>query len=375
MKGGRAGTLGRKAVLAVCLGSCALALGGSANGQESTLITFDAPGAGTGSLQGTEPTAITPRGEVMGTVVTATTDNSFVRHADGTLITFSAPGAVTQGTIAFAINPQGTIVGDYGDSNFVYHGFVRAPDGAITILDVPEAGTGAFQGTLPAAINAQGVIAGSYYDANNGLHGFVRAPGGAVTPFDVPGSGTGPSQGPLVCSADCLTPEGTITGYYFDANFELHGFVRAANGTVTTFDAPGAAQGTLPFGLNSAGEVTGAYLDASLVYHGFVRAPGGAITTFDGPGAGAGSALVQGTIPACISPSGVIVGYYVDTRGVAHGFARNRSGTLATFDVPGAGTGPNQGTFAYCNNPANAITGYYVDSTGTAHGFLRSADE
>ena len=36
-----------------------------------------------------------------------------------------------------------------------------------------------------------------------------------------------------------MNPEGVIAGYYYDANFAAHGFLRAKDGTITTFD-PGA---------------------------------------------------------------------------------------------------------------------------------------
>jgi len=69
--------------------------------------------------------------------------------------------------------------------------------------------------------------------------------------------------------------------------------VRAANGTITTFDAPGAGlgghAGTNPMSINTAGAIAGTYRDANLVYHGFVRAANGTITTFDAPGAGTGT--------------------------------------------------------------------------------------
>ena len=51
---------------------------------------------------------------------------------ESTIITFDAPGAGTsagQGTFAFSINQPGTIAGYYLDKSNVYHGFVRAPDG------------------------------------------------------------------------------------------------------------------------------------------------------------------------------------------------------------------------------------------------------
>jgi len=89
-----------------------------------------------------------------------------------------------------------------------------------------------------------------------------------------------------------INPAGVIAGEYADASFVFHGFVRAANGTITTFDAPGAGTGpgqsTEAFGINYAGTIEGVFADSSNVFHGFVRAANGVITTFDPPGAGTG---------------------------------------------------------------------------------------
>src|SRR5437899_3069863 len=57
--------------------------------------------------------------------------------------------------------------------------------------------------------------------------------------------------------------------------------------TITTFDVPGARD-TTPRSINPAGAITGSYSDV-IGGHGFVRAPNGALTTFDVPVA------VQGT--------------------------------------------------------------------------------
>jgi len=65
------------------------------------------------------------------------------------------------------------IEGNYVDADNVSHGFVRAPDGAITKFDVSGAGTGAGQGTIPLTNNPAGTITGTYIDNNNVLHGFV----------------------------------------------------------------------------------------------------------------------------------------------------------------------------------------------------------
>ena len=107
-----------------------------------------------------------------------------------------------------------------------------------------------------------------------------------------------------------------IAGYYIDSNFVYHGFLRALDGTFTTFDAPGAGTqqgvGTQTQGLNLEGATTGNYLDASYVSHGFLRAPDGTFTTFDAPGAGTG--FLQGTVATSINDLGQIVGQYIDSQ-------------------------------------------------------------
>ena len=114
-----------------------------------------------------------------------------------TLITFDVPGA-GQGTLGYAITPDETITGPYIDSGTVMHGYVRARDGAITTFDVPGAGTASGEGTFPYSINPPGTTAGNYIEASSVSHAFLRARDGAITTFDVPGAGTGAGQGTLL---------------------------------------------------------------------------------------------------------------------------------------------------------------------------------
>lgn len=65
------------------------------------------------------------------------------------------------------------------------------------------------QGTIADSINPEGAIAGFYFDEGNVFHGFVRTREGTITTFDVPGAGTGAFQGTL---ADCVNPAGVIRG-------------------------------------------------------------------------------------------------------------------------------------------------------------------
>ena len=139
--------------------------------------------------------------------------------------------------------------------------------------------------------------------------------------------------------------------------------------TIITFDPPGSIL-TEALDINPAGAITGAYADASNVNHGFLRAKDGTITTFEAPGAGTGPG--QGTLDPKINTPGDIAGPYLDASNVFHGFVRNKQVDITTFDVPGAGTGMFQGTYPTANNPEDAIPGNYTDANGVNHGFLRT---
>jgi hypothetical protein len=111
-------------------------------------------------------------------------------------------------------------------------------------------------------------------------------------------------------------------GWYIDASNVRHGFVRAANGKITTFSVKkaGAYQGTFGITINTAGAIAGEYLDANNVFHGFVRAANGTITTFNVKKAGTGT--YQGTVGGAINTAGDIAGYYLDAGYVIHGLLR-----------------------------------------------------
>jgi hypothetical protein len=62
-------------------------------------------------------------------------------------------------------------MGTYIDSNFVYHGYLRTPDGKIVTVD-PSGSVF----TLSSGMNNLGAITGYYLDANNVYHGFLTIP-------------------------------------------------------------------------------------------------------------------------------------------------------------------------------------------------------
>jgi hypothetical protein len=366
------------------------------SGVSSTLnfTTFDAPGAGTGMLQGTMGTSINDAGDIAGVYLTApNVAHGFVRTlANGTasFATFDAPNAGTslnQGTFSASIDTGGDVAGMYFDANNAYHGFVRSAAGTITEFDVPGAPTNiGHRGTLPLSMNAGGVITGFYADANDVHHGFVRTVvnGTATfTSFDVAAAGTSAKQGTVPMSIDTA---GDITGFYTDAKGTFHGFVRVSNGTITApIDAPGAGtgasgkvlfMGTLPRGFDAAGDIAGTFADANGVNHGFVYTAASAtpaFTTFDAPGVGT-TGFFPGTGALNINAGGDSSGLYTDTNGVRHGFFRTAAGTItAPIDAPGAATtGMFSGTILTSINSTDDITGTFADTNGVFHGFLAS---
>jgi hypothetical protein len=359
---------------------------------QATFTTIDVQGAGTGALQGTLGVSINANGDIAGIyLVGGNVAHGFVRAADGTTTKFDAPNAgsgANQGTFPLSINSGGDIAGMYFDTNNVYHGFVRDADGTITEFNVPGAGTVGHRGTEPISINAAGDITGIYTTNNPLRHGFVRAASGTITTFDVTGAGkTGSAQGqgtqPLSINA-----AGDIAGFYVAANGGFHGFIRAADGTITApIDVPGAGTsggtehhgsvvGTLPLSIDAAGDTTGIYTDASQVDHAFVRAADGTMTyPIDAPGvATSGPVFLPTTLAASINTEGVITGTYEDSSGVFHVFVRAANGSItAPINAPGAGTAgtsPFPGTLSVSINDLGDITGTYADASGVFHGYV-----
>src|SRR5580700_1835832 len=155
------------------------------------------------------------------------------------IITFSAPGAGTgagQGTGGFGINPQGTVVGSFLDDGNVFHGYQCVSGcgslSTFTTFNAPGAGTAANQGTITFSINLFGVTTGYYIDASGVSHGFVTAaPFRTFTSFDPEGS-----VSTVMPVASGLSLEGEVDGAYLDASGAFHGFVRAGDGTITEFN-------------------------------------------------------------------------------------------------------------------------------------------
>ncbi len=374
-------TLGAFLMLTSAIGSVAPPKtgGGAAGGHQPGLTEFDVPGAAEiPSVGGTTPFANNDFGVIVGTWTDANVvPHGFIRNPDGTILSFDAPGAglgagLNQGTVAYNINDFGVIAGQFQDTNYVLHAFIRYPTGSFTVFDAPGAGTSAGQGTLAVDINPEGDTAGFYIDSTGFGHGFIRYANGNFATFEAPDASSS-GFGTVPCLETCLSPTGAVTGYYFDANLGLHGFVRGPKGTITEFDAPGAATGvtlggTIAASITPLGVITGYSTDSNYLSLSFIRTPNGRFITFQDPDASTDPDY--GTSALAINPFGAVTGVYNDDVGVLHGFERTPQGAFANFTAPDGGAGAFQGTRPSTINALGEVVGWDIDSNNVDHGFL-----
>ncbi len=196
--------------------------------------------------------------------------HGFVRGGAGHIATFDAPGAGTgshQGTFVYGLSDIETAAGYIIDTPGAYHGFVRDKDGNVTSFDVDGAGTASGQGTRVLCMSEHGTAGGTYVTADGVKHGFLRAANGAITTFDVPGA--------TATVVKSINGGSTSVGFYVDASGVSHGFSRNGKGHISKIDAPDAGsasgQGTTATGVNDKNEIVGFYFDSAGLQHGFVQ--------------------------------------------------------------------------------------------------------
>jgi hypothetical protein len=366
----------------------------------SSFTTFEVPAAGTGALQGTTVIGIDTAGDVAGTYIDANTvHHGYIRAANGTITTFDVPGSVSTkgyGTFVVAMDPAGDVAGYYTVSQYGQtSGFVRTANGAIFSTFNASSYS---DSTLVIGINSLGSITGEAYSVSgfsNSPVGFVGAANGAITTFAAPVPGQ-PAPDNYNTIGIAINTAGIIAGRYSvysnSTGLLSHGFIRAANGTINTFDPANVTNsslgsntysnyiGTLPTSIDTAGDIAGTYTDINGARHSFVRLANGVITSFDPPGTDSSpcpftgnTVVICGSGASAINDAGEIVGVYIDTNNIGHGFLRAANGSITSFDAPGAGTGSYQGTAAFAINAAGTIAGIYLDANSVLHGFVGNA--
>src|ERR1700691_1975787 len=114
--------------------------------------------------------------------------------------------------------------------------------------------------------------------------------------------------------------------------------------TFTAFDYP-EALATQALGINKAGVIVGYYVDTSLVSHGFGRLPNGTFEKLDYPGS------VE-TLLFGVNNSNQVVGFYSDTDTLDQGFLFTSPDHFTPIDYPGSDM-----TTAYGINNSGQIVG------------------
>jgi hypothetical protein len=161
-------------------------------------------------------------------------------------------------SVPTAVNKSGVVTGT-GDKDFPLagHGFVIS-GGVAQQFDPPNSTR-----TVPTDIADDGTIVG-YYNVGGAVHGFVRAPNGSFTTVDVPGS--------TDTEILSINYNGKLAGKYYDGTVEHYvGFVKSGT-HIAKYQYPGAGNTeilrALPTGLR-----IGNYEDSSSVFHGFSFLP------------------------------------------------------------------------------------------------------
>jgi len=250
-----------------------------------------------------------------------------VASAQGyTVSTFAVPDPPSVSTYAGGISDAGVIVGVYDvPQQFgVFHrGFIRQADGTL-LYPIVDPNDVKGQATLPWAINSAGVVAGYFVSRADGrMHGFLLDNGTFTTVDEI-------ANGDTFIYA--LNNNGDFGGAFGPGPGAGTGFISVA-GEVTQVNVPGSVTTTVA-GLALDGSSVG-NTDTGKQIFGFLRGPKGTIHAFQV------SKAVYGTYATAInSELQLVVGYYYDSAGHAHGFVYHYPHPL---DATGPDSPPSAG--------------------------------
>lgn len=260
---------------------------------QGTYTQIDPPGA-----TSTEVHAIDTNGDIAGWYATDSGLYGFVLSG-GAYTSIVYPGPY--GTFVFGMNDNGQLVGYAQDSTTLIGFQYDIATQTFTEINFPEA-----LYTEPAGINDAGVVIGTFEPQHGTGSGFVlqghnysrihvpgsesSTPSGITTAGEIVGTGYFPSRSPneasflfnngkyqiiklndgfsvnyvtgVSKSGNALVWDGPLSGYLF------------SNDTLQTLQFPGAPSGyTFTAGVNDSEEVVGWFVDSSGVTHGFTWTP------------------------------------------------------------------------------------------------------
>jgi hypothetical protein len=176
----------------------------------------------------------------------------------------------------------------------------------------------------------------------------------SFTPFsisNVPGS--------VYFSVDGINNWGTVVGSAVFAHAPTQGYARYADGSLQFYLVPNSLF-TYFTARNNRKVSVGYYaLIGTVTLKGFML-DGSTLTSISFPKRGP-----RGTVATGINKWNTVVGYYIDSNKVSHGFKRFSNGSFITLDYPGA-----IDTYPVAINNNGVIAGSYYDGNPGTHGFI-----
>jgi hypothetical protein len=245
-----------------------------------------------------------------------------------------------------------------GLATFVLGASAGADEGRSCVLETLDDPDGSLEngGTSPYGINDGGLVTGNYVDDAGSSHGMLYL-GGRFHTVDHP------RQGPLGTYLYYANQDGLVAGAYYDANGLSHSALYDTKRKEWRDlpDWPGATA-NLAGGVDAFGRASGNYTLDPTQAAGYVAwVYDGRYHTFIAP---ASDQSLLGTLTFGMRGDGTVVGYYLDSNGVPHGFTRAIGEQARAFDVPGATS-----TYAFGTNDRGALTGYYFIGS-QEHGYV-----
>jgi hypothetical protein len=221
---------------------------------------------------------------------------------------------------------------------------------AVVVPVVPVNGA---KDTVASAFNDKSVVEGTFVDSSNNKHGFFGTVAGSYTTFDFKATGNTVAIG--------IDTAGDMTGGYYgtSTNFcDATPFERMANGKIAAIKNGNKTMTGLAWGMNPKGDFVGYTCDKTGLIGGY-KGKAGKFT---------GNVTISGfqlaTAPSAIDDSGMIVGWSVDTGGLAKGFILKGS-TTSFVTYPSA-----KETQLLGLNNAGLASGVWTDSNSVQHAFI-----
>jgi len=300
--------------------------------------------------------------------------------------TFDFPGATA--TLPQKISDQTDLIGTAIFSDGTVKAFIYKPlKHKFSPAFAPSFDTGHY--TQGRGINFRRHSCGESLNASDGtLHGYTMthpncttpSPTPTVTPTATPTATptsdlpladdpTGQPRCPLVFTPFDLTAAldtiplginnlGDLSGTAIFSDGTQPAFLSVKHQIATTFAVPGATA-TFAYQVNDSGQIIGYYIDSTGLKHGYTRDSVG-VLTYPIDVLGATETLLLGNNDVNWG-----VGRYTDTLGVTHGLFYVTPDNILTYDFPGA-------TYTSLNgvNKNGLVCGYYNDAAGVSHGFV-----